>query len=147
MTDSPLTIRKAGSGDVDRIESLLKTNDLPYQDVRAKPECFFFGFSDAEFVGIGGVEIHGSNGLLRSIVVKESARGRGFGTAMCSELENYATNNGVDTLYLLTTTAPEFFRTRGYRSADRGEVPRAIGRTAEFEYLCPSSAVCLRKDL
>lgn len=147
MTESAITLRKADPGDLDRIETLLETNGLPHRDVQSKPGCFFFGCSDAEVVGIGGIEMYGSNGLLRSVVIGESVRGQGYGTAMCAELENHAKNNGVDTLYLLTTTAPDFFRKRGYESIGRGETPPVIQRTAEFQELCPTSAVCMKKDV
>ncbi|WP_433630184.1 arsenic resistance N-acetyltransferase ArsN2 [Halomicrococcus sp. NG-SE-24] len=147
MTDSSITLQKADEDDVDRVEALLEANGLPFEDVRAKPECFFVVYSDTECIGVGGVERYGSNGLLRSVVVTESNRGQGYGTALCDALEEYARTNEVETLYLLTTTAAAFFRRRGYEEVVREDVPSSIQKTAEFTDLCPNSATCLRKNL
>lgn len=147
MTDPAITVRKADTKDLDRIEALLDAHNLPYQDVRTKPECFFVVSSDEEFLGIGGVETYGSNGLLRSVVIEESRRGRGYGTAAREALEAYARTAGVETLYLLITTASAFFRRSGYEEIDRTNVPRTIRRTTEFADFCPTSATCMRKEL
>lgn len=150
MTDSS-TIRTADVADLDRVEALLEANGLPYRDVRASDGRFFVAESDAdadaECVGVGGVETYGPNGLLRSVAVAESNRGRGVGTALCDALEDHARANGVETLYLLTATAAAFFRRRGYEAVDRGTAPSTIQRTTEFADLCPRSATCMRKDL
>lgn len=147
MTDPSITLRKAETADLDRVEALLKANSLPYEDVRTKPTCFFVAFDETGCIGVGGVEIYGSNGLLRSVVITESSRGQGYGTTLCSALEDYARTNGVATLYLLTTTAAAFFRRNGYVEIDRENVPSSIRRTTEFTDLCPESATCLKKDL
>ncbi|PSP74867.1 GNAT family N-acetyltransferase [Halobacteriales archaeon QS_1_68_20] len=147
MTDSSLTLRPAGADDLSRVEGLLDANDLPSADVRAKPECFFVARADGEVVGVGGVEDHGANGLLRSVVVEESRRGRGYGAGICAALEDHARGAGMATLYLLTTTAAEFFRRRGYEEIPRGAAPERIQGTTEFADLCPASATCMTKGL
>ncbi len=147
MTDASITVRQADTEDLDRIEAVLRANDLPYQDVRTKPECFFVADADTERIGIGGVETHGSDGLLRSVVITEANRGGGYGSALCDALEARARQNGVETLYLLTTTASEFFRRCGYEAIDREAAPSSIQATTEFSDLCPASAVCMRKEL
>ncbi|UPV73083.1 arsenic resistance N-acetyltransferase ArsN2 [Halorussus limi] len=147
MTDSSITLRKADAADADRVEALLKANGLPHSDVRLESGRFFVASADAAVVGIGGVETYGSNGLLRSVVVPESKRGRGYGTSLCDALEDRAQANGVETLYLLTTTAAAFFRRRGYEEVERERVPASIRQTTEFADLCPSSATCMRKEL
>lgn len=147
MSTPPVTIREADRETIDRVKSMLEANGLPYQDVRVASESFFIAYSDMECIGTGGVEIYGSNGLLRSVVVTDSKRGRGFGTALCDALEHQARVNGVETLYLLTTTAAAFFRQRGYEETVRRNVPSAIQRTTEFSDLCPSSATCMKKNL
>lgn len=147
MTDPSITLREADADDLDRVEATLKANDLPYRDVRTGPGRFFLARSDGERVGVGGVEIHGTNGLLRSVAVAESSRGRGYGTALCEALEGYARENGVTTLYLLTTTASGFFQGRGYGEVDREDVPSSVRATTEFADLCPASATCMGKRL
>lgn len=142
---SSITVQPADEETIDRVEALLEANDLPHRDVQTKPGCFFLARSGTEVVGAGGVEPHGSNGLLRSVVIEESSRGRGYGTALCDALEARARRNGVETLYLLTTTAAEFFRRNGYEEAVRETVPSSVRRTTEFTDLCPTSATCMKK--
>src|SRR5437899_324070 len=51
---------------------------------------------------------------------------------------------GIRESYLLTTTAQEYFRKRGFKVIDRDEVhPQLLG-SAEFQGACPDSAVCMR---
>jgi amino-acid N-acetyltransferase len=147
MTDRSLTLRPADVDDLDSVETLLANNGLPYQDVQAKPECFFVASSDGERIGVGGVETYAPHGLLRSVVVAESERGRGHGAALTDALERHARTNGVETLYLLTTTAPAFFRRRGYEAVAREDVPSRIRETTEFAELCPASATSMKKEL
>lgn len=147
MTESPMTVREADAADLDRMETLLEGNDLPSRDVRSNPESFYVGEVDGTFVGIGGVERYGSAGLLRSVVVEESRRGQGYGSALCDALEDEASADGVDTLFLLTTTAATFFRARGYEAIDREDAAPAVRRSAQFTDLCPASATCMRKGL
>ena len=127
--------------------TVLRDNDLPVADVRSRPEAFHVAFHGTDSVGVGGVEVHGKDGLLRSVAVEPGVRGEGFGTALCDALERRAAEDGVETLYLLTTTAAGFFAGRGYVETDRRAVPTAILGTTEFRELCPDSAICMRKTI
>ncbi|MFC4437136.1 MULTISPECIES: arsenic resistance N-acetyltransferase ArsN2 [Natrialbaceae] len=148
MSGSPLTLQRADDTALSYVETLLEENGLPSADVRTKPERFYVGYDgDDDRVGIGGVEIYGTDGLLRSVVVERSERGKGFGATMCDALEAEARAGGVETLYLLTTTAPEFFATHGYAAIKRTDAPAAIRQTTEFEELCPATAACMKKSL
>lgn len=129
------------------VRELLADNDLPAEDVRSGPTTFYVATDDGTRVGCGGLEVYGSDGLLRSVVVAEPHRGSGYGVAITDALESRALDSGVDTLYLLTTTAEDFFAARGYEPMDRSAVPEAIGNTSEFAEYCPSSAACLHKRL
>lgn len=86
----------------------------------SKPGCFYAGYDGGEPVGIGGLERHGSDGLLRSVVVEKSARGDDIGAARCEALETEACARGVEGPYLLTTTAAGFFAARDDERADTG---------------------------
>jgi amino-acid N-acetyltransferase len=145
--DPSLTVEAADPDDLDAVEGLLEANDLPARDVRTSPATFYLARADARLVGVGGVEPYGSAGLLRSVVVEESHRGRGYGAALCDALEARAAERGVETLYLLTTTAAGFFRRNGYGAVPREEAPPSVRGTTQFADLCPTSATCMRKDL
>lgn len=115
--------------------------------MRSRPGCFSVGYVDGDPVGAGGIERYGAVGLLRSVVVEETARGNGYGAAICRALEAEARADGVETLYLLTTTATDFFAERGYAELERADAPAAIRETTQFDELCPASATCMRKYL
>lgn len=147
MRGGTLTLRPADEPALSYVEELLERNGLPTRDVRAKPDCFYVASVREDRVGVGGIEEYGSVGLLRSIVVERRSRGQGYGTKLCEALETTARDDGVETLYLLTTTASEFFADRGYEPVERTAVPPALGRTAQFEELCPATATCMKMTL
>lgn len=144
MTDT-LRLIQATPETIDQVVTLLQANGLPHADVRSKPDRFYFGADGTTVVAIGGLEPVGSDGLLRSVVVKDDHRGQGYGKALCNALEDHATENGIQSLYLLTTTASTFFHEIGYREIARDAAPEAIRRTTEFTDYCPDTATCMRK--
>jgi amino-acid N-acetyltransferase len=147
VSDERLSLEPVGRDRVAYVERLLTANDLPAEDVASKPEWFYVARRDGERVGIGGLEVYGTDGLLRSVVVEERVRGEGLGVALCERLESEAAAAGIETLYLLTTTAAEFFAGRGYEATVREDAPATIRDTTEFADLCPSRATCMRKSL
>lgn len=147
MLPDSITLTSAEATEIAWLEALLEANDLPNRDIRSGPGQFFIARAGAERIGGGGLESDGSNALLRSVVIAQPHRGQGYGVALCDVLEARAQTNGVETLYLLTTTADAFFRKRGYDGIDRDIVPPEVQETAEFTDLCPQSATCMRKTL
>jgi len=121
----------------------LPTDDLGEVDL----ERFFVAQSGGGATGLVGLELYGADALLRSLVVREQARGTGLGSALVAHVEDYARANGVRSIYLLTTTAADYFARRGYRTVDRALAPERIRATREFRDLCPASAVFMHKDL
>jgi len=147
MTTPSIPLERARNDSLDRVRDLLAANDLPSADIRTGPGEFFVALDDGELVGVGGLELYGADGLLRSVVVEESSRGQGYGAELCRALERHARDNGVRTLYLLTTSAADFFRQQGYDPVSRADVPTVISETTQFEDLCPASATCLARPL
>nr|MCU0326872.1 arsenic resistance N-acetyltransferase ArsN2 [Spirosomataceae bacterium] len=104
-------------------------------------------FEDNKLIATAGLEKYGSIGLLRSVSTMPEVRGKGFGKIITTETENYALRNGVSAMYLLTTTAKDFFMKDGYALVNREEVPDEIRQTKQFSGICPSSATIMRKVL
>ncbi|MGC2032276.1 MAG: arsenic resistance N-acetyltransferase ArsN2 [Steroidobacteraceae bacterium] len=128
--------------------ALLQAQGLPVSDITDEHlEHFFFMGSDGAPTGLVGIEIYGTDALLRSLVVTENARTQGIGSALVQHAEDYATSRRVSALYLLTTTAEDFFERRDYRRIDRTQAPPAIQSTAEFARLCPASSAFMMKRL
>ena len=146
MRSEGVTLRAADADALPYVERLLERHGLPTADIRDAGD-FYIAISDDQRVGIGGLEQYGTDALLRSLVVEQSVRGSGIGSAVCAALEDTARHEGVETCYILTTTAADFFAARGYEEIERARVPTAIAETTEFSDLCPSAAVCMTKDL
>ncbi|WP_394003536.1 arsenic resistance N-acetyltransferase ArsN2 [Luteimonas sp. WGS1318] len=130
------------------VEALLLANSLPAADLRGKATATLFGcIEDAALHGVVGLEIYDHVALLRSLVVPATECGRGLGTALVSHAEHYAADSGVDTIYLLTTTAAGFFERHGYRHVPRQTAPSVIAGTHQFSGLCPSSSAFMAKSV
>ncbi len=141
---SPTPARPA---DFEAVLTLLEEAGLPTADVGQHFERFFVVHEAGRVIGAIGVETHGADALLRSLVVAREWRGRGLGRRLLDHVVDAAGSQGVRTIYLLTTSAAGFFEPRGFERCDRAGVPLAIARTSEFVSLCPASAVCMRREL
>lgn len=128
--------------------ALLEAQGLPVSDITDEHlEHFFFVGSDGLPSGLVGLEIYGSDALLRSLVVGENARGKGMGSALTDHAGQYAASKGVRSIYFLTTTAEAFFWRLGYERIDRSRAPPSIERTREFASLCPATSAFMMKSL
>jgi len=148
--DSPLaelfTIR--GRPPRSTAAALLQSQGLPDSDITDEHlEHFFFVGSDSSPTGLVGLELYDTDALLRSLVVRENARGIGLGSTLLEHAEQHAATKGVRSVYLLTTTAEEFFNRLGYGRIDRSQAPPSIRATREFASLCPASSVFMTKTL
>lgn len=127
---------------------LLESAALPTSDLTDDHmQDFFYAGPEAAPIGIVGVQLYGADALLRSLVVIEAHRTHGLGRSLVERAERHARERGASTIYLLTTTAESFFRSRGYAVASRDNAPAAIRSTPEFAGLCPASSAFLSKRL
>ena len=131
-----------------QVRRLLGDAKLPTADLSPRHFEHFFGCGTKRALkGAVGLEICGAEALLRSLVVDEAARGRGCGKALVAEAERHARDCGARRIYLLTTTAAEFFAGLGYAAAAREDAPARIRDTSEFSAMCPASSTFMVKDL
>lgn len=121
---------------------------LPVDDVD-EPGRLFWRFESSDLVplGFGGLEIHGKDALLRSLLTLPPAQKRGVGRGMVAALEIEALAAGAQRMWLLTMDAAPFFARLGYAECARDKVPAAIKGTAQWQQLCPASAVSMYKRL
>jgi amino-acid N-acetyltransferase len=140
-------IRRAQSSDFTQITQLLESDALPLDGVPHHLDNFLVADLDGKVVGTIGLEIYGENALLRSAVVTPSNRNRGLGTLLYNALLEYAKKRGVKRLVLLTNTAEEYFRRKGFVRIDRASLTGPVTTSAEFTGACPSSAVCMELTL
>jgi amino-acid N-acetyltransferase len=142
------SIRPANANDLRAVESALRDADLPLDGLQ---EQFADGYAVAEadgrLIGVEGIEVYGSDGLLRSAAVLPSWRGRGVGDALTRDRIEWARRRGLRSLYLLTTTAGDYFPRFGFHPADREAAPPAVRRSREFAEACPSTALFMTLPL
>ncbi|HEX8394463.1 MAG TPA: arsenic resistance N-acetyltransferase ArsN2 [Longimicrobium sp.] len=144
MTTMNLTIRPARAEDLEPVLRLVQAAALPTDGI---PEHWGDPYAVAvegdTVLGVAGVEVHGRSGLLRSVAVAPDARGTGLGQALTRDRVEWARAAGLDALYLLTTTAEEFFPRLGFLPIDRDSVPADVRASGEFCSVCPASAAVL----
>jgi amino-acid N-acetyltransferase len=147
--DMNVKIESFTENDRNEVLRLLSEAELPIEDLTAEKFKDFLVAKRQDYTVIGsiGIELKQEVGLLRSLVVHPSQRKRGLGKLLVNELESFAKEKGVKVLYLLTTTAADFFLRLGYRVTLRETVPKSIADTEEFKGICPSSSICLYKEL
>lgn len=130
------------------IRVLLAGNDLPVADLSEESLPHFFGLrSEGSLVGVVGLEIHHSQGLLRSLAIQPTFRGQGYARDLVRFVEGFCVARGLDSLFLLTTTAAAFFAKLGYQPAARRDAPEEIRATSQFSTLCPASSSFMMKNL
>jgi len=141
-------LRRARAADWGDVRRLLEDAELPVADLGpALLENFLIAELDDDVVGLAGLEVFGTTGLLRSLVVAKSARSVGLGGKLVAALEIAAQAAGIRELWLLTTDADKFFLCHGFAVVTRDAAPDAIRLSEEFANLCPDSAYLMLKGL
>jgi len=139
-----MEIRAAAFDDLPRVEQLVERVGLPIDGLSDQfPRGYVLATRDGELLGCAGLEVYERVGLLRSVAVFDDSRGRGIGRALVKERLRAADAAQLDAVYLLTTTAGDYFVRLGFASADRTSVPAALSMSPEFARACPASARCL----
>lgn len=149
MTDVHMpTLRQAKADDWDAIRALLLESRLPTDDLGPdKLDAFLVAEDGGKLAGLIGLQVFGTTGLLRSLVVAEDARRAGLGGKLVGALESAAQTAGIRDLWLLTIDAERFFERQGFTIVERDSVPDGIRSTEEFAGLCPATAFLMRKVL
>jgi N-acetylglutamate synthase-like GNAT family acetyltransferase len=129
------------------LAKLFDAEGLPSGDL-GEPGVRLFVFRDkGEAVAFAGLELHGADALLRSVVVAPALRRAGLGRAVVEATLSEARRLGATRAYLLTTSAKAYFERLGFAAIDRASAPTAILATRQAAGLCPSSAALMVKAL
>ena len=138
------TVRQAEPNDWDRVAQLLVGLGLPIDGARDHLAEFLIVERGDSVVGCAAVERYGDAGLLRSVAVTTSERGKGTGKALVDRCLRDASASGIRTIVLLTTTAERYFPRFGFEVIARDVVPEAVRVSAEFRGACPDSATAMQ---
>ena len=142
-----IKIEKATNQQRKLIVSLLESEGLPVKDLPSELDNFLVLLNDMRIIGVIGLERYENFGLLRSLVVDRNYRNKDIAAALVSELERVADSLELDSIYLLTETAPNYFERKGYKRIERNEVPLPVQSSSEFSTTCPVSAIVMKKSM
>lgn len=129
------------------VEKLLKSSALPSSDLHNTHLELWGAYSNNILTATVGVEQFQKIALLRSLAVKEEARGNGMGKRLVQFVENLCRSRNITSLYLLTETADTFFNRIGYTQVPRENAPESVQQTEQFSHLCPKSSIVMVKML
>ena len=147
VPDAPTTFRPGAPDDWDAIARLLHDSGLPIAGADAHLDGFLLATRDGRLLGTAALERYGAVALLRSVAVVAEVRGTGLGRALVDAAIARARDTGIETLVLLTETAPQFFPRFGFRPISRDDVPDAVRASEEFRGACCANAAVMRLDL
>ncbi|PRF46376.1 GNAT family N-acetyltransferase [Burkholderia multivorans] len=134
MDDHDMKIRSARSDEINEIRQLLAGCALPAEDISESASItFLVAAKDGRPIsGCVGLEARGAVGLLRSLAVTADTREIGIGRALVAAAEVTARLRQIEELYLLTTTASQFFIRRGYGVVERSSAPEELQKSTQF---------------
>jgi amino-acid N-acetyltransferase len=126
---------------------LLRRAKLPTDDLENHLTTTLVARRDGAIVGSAALELYGTGALLRSVAVDAALRGQGLGHQLTDAALDLARENRVNTVYLLTTTAGDFFPRFGFRRIARADVAQSVQQSVEFTSACPASAQVMAREL
>jgi len=129
------------------VRRLLTHSGLPLDGLDEHLATLLVARDAGRIVGSAALEAYRDGALLRSLAVSADRQGRGVGRELTDAAIRLAREMGMPALYLLTTTAADFFPRFGFERIDRDAVPASVQASVEFTSACPASAVAMRKRL
>ncbi|HEU4798595.1 MAG TPA: arsenic resistance N-acetyltransferase ArsN2 [bacterium] len=129
------------------MERLLTAAGLPIASVGRQLPEFEVAEDGGRIVGTAGLEPYGRVALLRSLAVEPEYRGRGVAHELVERTLQHAAAAGIRSVYLLTTTAADYFRKFGFEAITREEVSPDVLVSEEFGEGCCDTAQAMRLTL
>jgi amino-acid N-acetyltransferase len=127
---------------------LLRRCELAQQDVAERwGHYFVVREDDGRVVAVAGLEVHGASALLRGVAVDPDYRGQGLAAALVEAAIARAKLLELRDVYLLTTTAHDYFLRHGFSEHPREAAPASIRECWEFRSGCPTTAALMRRPV
>ena len=140
-------IDAAQQRDLPQVRALLQQCGLPLAGIDDHVNTMLVAKEDGNLVGAAALELYGDGALLRSVAVDPHHQGRGIGHQLTEAALRLAEARGLASVFLLTTTAEQFFPKFGFEEITRDQVPASVKTSIEFQSACPASAIAMRKQL
>jgi N-acetylglutamate synthase-like GNAT family acetyltransferase len=145
-----LTIRGCETSERAKVLALLAACGLPEGGLGDHWRTTWVAVDTAsphDVIGSVALEVHGGDGLLRSLAIRGDRRSSGLGSSLFDFAMARAGDLGLGTIALLTTTAEAFFARRGFATVPRAAVPESLHASAEFRGACPGSAQAMLRPI
>ena len=126
---------------------LLRRSQLPTDGVVEHFGNYVVVRDEGHLIGVAGLEVYGSDALLRSVVVDPHYRGEGAGRSLVDGALALAKRMELRQVYLLTTSARAYFERQGFADCAREQAPPSIKESWEFREGCPSTSALMRRPL
>ena len=140
-----IKIRNAEPGDYKDISDLLRDVNLPSEGIEDNIHNFIVMYLNGRLIGTVGLEVYREKCVLRSLAVSKEYQNNGFGNILYSEIMKKTAKLEIKQVYLLTFSAEQYFKKRGFYLISRDEVEEEIRSQGEFQYQVCNSAVCMTK--
>jgi amino-acid N-acetyltransferase len=140
-------IESATDHDLPEICELLERVHLPLAGVDEHLATMLVAREGERIIGMAALELYADGALLRSVAVDPRQQGKQLGHQLTDAALRLAMTHGVNTVFLLTTTAGRFFPRFGFEQINRDQVPQSVQASVEFRSACPASATVMRKQL
>jgi amino-acid N-acetyltransferase len=137
-------IRSAADEELADLLKLLDRSQLPGAGVEEHFSNYLVAEEEKRIVGMVGLELYGSVGLVRSLAVAPYVRSKGIGSALVHAILEKAKERGLEEVYLLTTTADGYFPRFGFEPIPRDQIDSRLHSSKELQGVCPQSAVCMK---
>ncbi len=123
--------------------ALLEGAGLPARFITEHLSHFVVLRTDGQVRGCAGLEVYGDSCLLRSLVVHDDERGRGWGLALVQVLLDRARQLGMREVVVLTAMAVGLVRRFGFVEVEREAIDPQVRASWEFAEAGCCSATCM----
>jgi amino-acid N-acetyltransferase len=114
---------------------LLTAANLPPIPLGDHWDTFWLLERDGAAVGMIGLEVYAPSALLRSIVVDDSLRGRGYGDMLAEKALSEARSRGVRNVYLFTMDRASFFARHGFVACTMADFDEDGRKSSQYQVL------------
>jgi arsenate reductase len=122
------------------LRRLISQTELKFPEQDAESVHWTGLASDNELIACAGVEVHGADGLLRSVAVSPQFQGKGYGSMLIQTAILVARIQKLSTLYLFTDHASGFFVKHGFQKTGRETLPTRIAQSKQAVADCGTHA-------
>lgn len=137
-------IRKATGSDLTEILEILKRVGLPTAGVDNNIIHFLVATSKSnELLAVIGMEIVGTDGLLRSLACNPNFCKQGIAAELIANALIVARKQGIKNLYLMTQSAEKYMQKFGFKTVERQDIPEDLLKQSELNFACSTCSTCM----